>query len=78
MESSQKPQRHAAEHEFEESLDQLEDILQENLTEDEEVAKLPTSNVNKADLNQDLTAVDLDAFEDAVADIEKYLDEKTK
>ncbi len=78
MEPSQKPQRRAADHEFEESLDQLEDILQENLTEDEEVAKLPTSSAKKADLNQDLTAIDLDAFEDAVADIEKYLDERTK
>ncbi|MBH8566821.1 hypothetical protein I8748_32525 [Nostoc sp. CENA67] len=77
MEQSQQPQRRAADEEFQESLDQLKDILQESSTEDEDTPKLRTST-NEVELDQDFSAIDLEAFEDAVADIEKYLEERAK
>ncbi len=64
-----------------ESLDQLEDILQESSTEEEEIPQLPqqhTSSLSEVELEQDLININLAALEDAVADIEQYLEEKTK
>ncbi|WP_366932331.1 hypothetical protein [Nostoc sp. NMS8] len=78
MEQNQPEQRRAADQVFQQSLDQLEDILQENLTEEEEIPQLHTSNFTEAELDQDLIDIDLAALEDAVADIEKYLEEITK
>lgn len=81
MEQSQPQQRRVADQVFQESLDQLEDILQESSTEDEEIpqAQLHTSSLSEVELNdQDLTDIDLAALEDAVADIEQYLEEITK
>ncbi|MEH2432770.1 MAG: hypothetical protein V7K25_00645 [Nostoc sp.] len=80
MEQSQPQQRRVADEVFQESLDQLEDILQENSTEDEEIpqAQVHTSSLNEVELNdQDLIDIDLAALEDAVADIEQYLEEIT-
>ncbi|BDI19611.1 hypothetical protein ANSO36C_54130 [Nostoc cf. commune SO-36] len=78
MEQSQPQQRRAADQVFQESLEQLEDILQEISTEEEEIPELHTSTFTEIELDQDLTDIDLEALEDAVADIEKYLDEITK
>jgi hypothetical protein len=78
MEQSQQTNRHAAAKDFFQSLDQLEDILQENPTEDEETPELHTDNVSDPELVENLAEIDLAAFEDAVADIEQYLEEKTK
>ncbi|MBD2565311.1 hypothetical protein ACEYW6_10750 [Nostoc sp. UIC 10607] len=81
MEQSQPQQRRVADQVFQESLDQLEDILQESSTEDEEIpqlAQLHTSSLSEVELDQDLTDIDLAALEDAVADIEQYLEEITK
>ena len=78
MEQSQPQERRAADQVFQESLEQLEDILQESLTEEEEMPELHTSTFTEAELDQNLTDIDLEALEDAVADIEKYLDEITK
>jgi ribosome-binding factor A len=78
MEQNQPQQRHAADQVFQQSLDELEDILQESLTEDEQTPAVYTSDVNEVELNEDLTVIDLAAFEDAVADIEQYFEEKTK
>ncbi|MCC5669175.1 hypothetical protein LC653_36355 [Nostoc sp. CHAB 5784] len=80
MEQSQPQQRRVADQVFQESLDQLEDILQESSTEDEEIpqAQLDTSSLSEVELDQDMTDIDLAALEDAVADIEKYLEEITK
>ncbi|MFN6481401.1 MULTISPECIES: hypothetical protein [unclassified Nostoc] len=77
MEQNQPEQRLAADQVFQESLEQLEDILQESLTE-EEIPQLHTSNFTEIELDQDLTDIDLAALEDAVADIEQYLEEITK
>ncbi|MCC5646551.1 hypothetical protein LC607_27270 [Nostoc sp. CHAB 5824] len=81
MMEHQPQQRRVADQVFQESLDQLEDILQESSTEEEEIpelAQLHTSSLSEVELDQDLTNIDLAALEDAVADIEQYLEEKTK
>ncbi|MEH2264339.1 hypothetical protein [Nostoc sp.] len=81
MEPIQPPQRRVADRVFQESLDQLEDILQEISTEEEEISPLPqlhTPSLSEVELAQDSIAIDLAALEDAVADIEQYLEEKTK
>ncbi|WP_298908772.1 hypothetical protein [uncultured Nostoc sp.] len=80
MEPIQPQQRRAADQVFQESLDQLEDILQESSTEEEEIPQLPqldTSSLSEVEA-QDLINIDLAALEDAVADIEQYLEEITK
>ncbi|MBE9033663.1 hypothetical protein [aff. Roholtiella sp. LEGE 12411] len=78
MEQSQQTHRHAAAKDFFQSLDQLEDILQENPAEDEKTPELHTDSVSDPELVENLAEIDLAAFEDAVADIEQYLEEKTK
>jgi hypothetical protein len=78
MEQSQPQQRHAADQVFQQSLDALEDILQESSTEYEHTPPVHISDVNEVELSEDLTAIDLAAFEDAVADIEQYFEEITK
>lgn len=80
MEPIQPQQRRAADQVFQQSLDQLEDILQESSTEEEQIPQLPqldTSTVTEVEA-QDLIDIDLAALEDAVADIEQYLEERTK
>ncbi|MFN6461756.1 MAG: hypothetical protein RMZ41_007895 [Nostoc sp. DedVER02] len=81
MEPIQPQQRRAADQVFQQSLDQLEDILQEISTEEEEIpqlAQLHSTNFSEVEVDQDSIAIDLAALEDAVADIEQYLEEKTK
>ncbi|MEH2409442.1 hypothetical protein [Nostoc sp.] len=78
MEQIQPQPRRVADQVFQESLDQLEDILQENSIEEEEIPQLHTSTVTEVELDQDLIDIDLAALEDAVADIEQFLEEKTK
>ncbi|QHG16972.1 hypothetical protein [Nostoc sp. ATCC 53789] len=81
MEPIQPQQRRVADQVFQQSLDQLEDILQEIETEEEEIPQLPQlhiTNLSEVEVDQDLIAIDLAALEDAVADIEQYLEEKTK
>ncbi|MEH2210711.1 hypothetical protein [Nostoc sp.] len=78
MEQNQPEQRRAADRVFQESLEQLEDVLQENSTEEEELPQLHTGTFTEVELDQDLIDIDLAALEDAVADIEKYLEEITK
>lgn len=75
MEQNQHQQRRAADQEFQESLDELEGILHESLTENEETQ---AEEITDEELVNQLTDIDLAAFEDAVADIEQYLEEKTK
>ncbi len=77
MEQNQQ-QRHAAAKEFLKSLNQLEDILQESPTEEKETPKTDTVKTREAELIEIKAEIDLDALEDAVADIEQYLEKKTK
>jgi hypothetical protein len=78
MEPIQHHQRHIAAQEFQKSLDQLEGILQEHLTGEEITLEANTSNIKDIDLSENSEEIDLAAFEDAVADIEQYLERKTK
>lgn len=78
MEPMQEQQRRAAAQEFQESLDQLEGILQTDTPEEETTSKLHNHHNTTELLNNDTDVIDLDALEDAVADIEEYLAKKTK
>ncbi|WP_334310523.1 hypothetical protein [Nodularia spumigena] len=78
MEQNQHKQGHGADQELQKSLEYLEDILQESATEDEAKPKLAHSSRNQAELIEDLTDIDLAELEDAVADIEEYLDKKNQ
>ncbi|MEH2161074.1 MAG: hypothetical protein V7K38_08500 [Nostoc sp.] len=81
MEPIHPQQRRVADQVFQQSLDQLEDILQEISTEEEEITQLPqlhSTSLSEVEVDQDSIAIDLAALEDAVADIEQYLEEKTK
>jgi hypothetical protein len=77
MEQNQQ-QRGAAAKDFLKSLNQLEDILQESPTEEEEKPKTETAKTIDAELIEIKTEIDLEALEDAVADIEQYLENKIK
>ncbi|QLE54437.1 hypothetical protein [Nostoc sp. TCL26-01] len=78
MEQNQQHPRQEAEQEFQASLEQLEDILQENLTEDKDQPNIPIDDSSGVKAVDDETDIDLAALEDAVADIEHYLEERTK
>lgn len=78
MEPIQPQQRRVADQVFQESLEELEDILQESSTDEEEIPQLHTITATEVELDQELTNIDLAALEDAVADIEQYLEEKRK
>ncbi|AFY49961.1 hypothetical protein Nos7524_4197 [Nostoc sp. PCC 7524] len=77
MEPNQQQHRQEAAQDLEAALEQLEDILQEDSTDDQEISDI-TGNANAVEQIEDATDADLAAWEDAVADIEKYLEEKTK
>jgi hypothetical protein len=76
MKPTDQHQRQAASQCFQQSLNQLEDILQENTTGSEIKTKTGNANtVNSSNIkNQEI--IDLAALEDAVADIEKFLQQK--
>jgi hypothetical protein len=79
MEHNQQHQRRSAAREFLKSLEQLEDILHEHKAEEEETSKQQTASVsNDQQMFNDLSEIDMAAFEDAVADIEQYMEQKTK
>jgi hypothetical protein len=88
MEQSQQGERHEADKDFLESLEQLEDILQEENppTEgnpDEQGKKPQTQPLSQPQAQsvspskpkeaESKLEIDLDAWEDAIADIEQYL-----
>jgi hypothetical protein len=77
MEQNQQ-QRLTAAKEFLQSLNQLEGILQESPTEEEETKKTDTPKTTNAELIEIEAEIDKDALEDAVADIEQYLENKIK
>ncbi|MBD2294467.1 hypothetical protein H6G06_13520 [Anabaena sphaerica FACHB-251] len=71
-------QRCAAAQEFQQSLTQLEDILQVNSTENQVISEIETSNASHKPNSKNTENIDLAALEDAVADIEQYLAQKDK
>ncbi|BAY91952.1 MULTISPECIES: hypothetical protein [unclassified Tolypothrix] len=81
MEQRQQEERETAAQEFEAALDELETILQGNPTPDQTTSGFSNGSLSDAQLKaeeEDLASIDLEAFEDAVADIEKYLAERIK
>ncbi|MDM9381417.1 hypothetical protein QUB80_11965 [Chlorogloeopsis sp. ULAP01] len=78
MEPSQHEQRQAAAKDFQQSLGELQHILQEKSAEEEEIPKLPDDSINDDQFAENASVIDLAAWEDAVADIEQYLQEKEK
>jgi hypothetical protein len=72
MEPNQHRHRQSADQKFQESLEELESILQENSQSDTTQAQPEHSSKHV------FTDIDLAELEDAVADIENYLDEKSK
>ncbi len=76
MQQNQDQQRHAADQELQKSLEHLEDILQERSTEVEAKPKLAHSSRDEGELIEDLIDIDLAELEEAIADIEAYLDKK--
>ena len=77
MEQDQQYLRRAAAKKFQESLNQLEGILQENPTEEEIPPESPSSR-SEPILSENSVLDDLEALEEAVVDIEQYLEQKTK
>jgi hypothetical protein len=65
----------AADEDFLESLKQLENILQENPLIEEEVASVE-QKLNTAPVPEPELKIDLAAWEDAVADIEQFLESR--
>jgi hypothetical protein len=72
IEPNQPENRQAADEEFLKSLNQLENILQENPLIEEEVAPLE-EKLNTTPVPEPELKIDLAAWEDAVADIEQFL-----
>jgi hypothetical protein len=56
----------------------LEDILQETPTEEEETPKTDIPKTSDTEPIEIKAEIDLEALEDAVADIEQYLENKRK
>lgn len=74
MEQSQEEQRRAAAKDFLQSLNQLEDML---LLEENHHEGMPELDIGSASDDKVATnppAMDMEAFEEAVADIEQYFD----
>ncbi|MDZ7957165.1 MAG: hypothetical protein RMY34_04550 [Aulosira sp. DedQUE10] len=81
MEQRQQEERQTAAQEFQAALDELEEMLQANPSPDQTTSGFSTGSLSDAQLkaeDEDLASIDLEAFEDAVADIEKYLSERIK
>ncbi|AUT01304.1 hypothetical protein CLI64_13320 [Nostoc sp. CENA543] len=76
MEPNQPHSRLEAAQDFEQALEQLEDILHDSSTDDEEIPDNAAGNVNAVAQGEDVNDADLAAWEDAVADIEQYLEER--
>ncbi len=76
MDQNEQKQRRTAAKEFLKSLNQLEDMLHEDTVENEETTELPSASITEIQEANDSSAIDLEAFEDAVADIEQYMARK--
>jgi hypothetical protein len=75
MKPIQHSQRNFADQDFQQSLNQLENIVQDH---NEVFTESNTTNSPHEITNNQTEIIDLDAWEDAVADIEQYLQQKTK
>ncbi|MFB2771356.1 hypothetical protein ACE1AT_19010 [Pelatocladus sp. BLCC-F211] len=86
MEQNQDQQRRVADQEFQKSLDQLQQILQDDSTQTEQTPQSPSDDQSDApkeplrdrQITETSSIIDLDLWEDAVADIEQYFQQKGK
>ncbi|MDJ0774577.1 MAG: hypothetical protein QNJ49_14335 [Mastigocoleus sp. MO_167.B18] len=78
MEENQQKQRRTAAQEFEESLEQLQNILQEDENTEEENTHSISDTTNNGKVTDNSSGIDLASWEDAVADIEQYLENKNR
>ncbi|WP_315789987.1 hypothetical protein [Fischerella sp. JS2] len=78
MEQNQHQQRRVADQEFQKSLDQLQQILQDDSTQIEETPQSPSNHESDRQIAESSSIIDLDVWEDAVADIEQYLQQRGK
>ncbi|TBR61011.1 hypothetical protein B4U84_09345 [Westiellopsis prolifica IICB1] len=86
MEQNQHQQRRVADQEFQKSLDKLQQILQDDSTQTEQTPQsysddqsdAPKEPLRDRQIAETSSNIDLDLWEDAVADIEKYFQQKGK
>ncbi|RAM51721.1 MAG: hypothetical protein C6Y22_10170 [Hapalosiphonaceae cyanobacterium JJU2] len=86
MEQNQHQQRRVADQEFQKSLDKLQQILQDDSTQTEQTAQscsddqsdAPKEPLRDRQITETSSIIDLDLWEDAVADIEQYFEQKGK
>lgn len=78
MKSIYHHQRCAADQEFQQSLTQLEDILQVHSTDDQIITEVNNSKTSGEITSENTEDIDLAALEDAFNDIEQYFAEKHK
>ncbi|MBV6623389.1 MAG: hypothetical protein KI793_10695 [Rivularia sp. (in: Bacteria)] len=78
MEHNEQEQRNGAAKEFQESLDQLQNLLEENQTEEKPEKDLQIGNNSQKPANQKSPKFDLAEWEDAMADIDQYFESKNE
>lgn len=78
MDENQQEQRRTAEQALEEALEQLENILQEDENAEEQNTEAVSDTTNNKQVTDNSSGIDLASWEDAVADIEQYLENKHK
>ncbi|MEO1375619.1 MAG: hypothetical protein AAFW70_15150 [Cyanobacteria bacterium J06635_10] len=78
MEQNEQEQRSSAAKEFQESLDHLQHLLEEDLTEEQLLQKAEADRNLQKPVVEDSLGFDLADWEDAVADIEQYFENKNQ
>ena len=78
MEENQQEQRRTAAQEFEQSLEELQNMLQEDENTQEHNTESAGDNTKNKQVANNSSGIDLTVWEDAVADIEQYLENKNQ
>ncbi|MEO1429728.1 MAG: hypothetical protein AAFS12_04070 [Cyanobacteria bacterium J06632_19] len=78
MEHNQQGQRKVVAKEFQESLDQLQNLLEENQTKEKPEKELEIENNSQKPASEKPRKFDLAEWEDAIADIEQYFEKKNE
>lgn len=78
MEHNQQGERNSAAEDFEKSLDQLQHLLEENQAEEQPSSELEAEKIPQKPEVKQPQKFDLAEWEDAVADIEQYFENKEK
>ncbi len=78
MEHNEQGERNGAAKEFQKSLDHLQNLLEEDATEEKQAPKVEVENIPEQPADEESPKFDLADWEDAVADIEQYFENKEK